>query len=147
MESHELIYQITRAVYNRLGAGADPATVEGIVSDVFRVVQPALNGAGAAAATTAAVVAAERLVISVFGLDHPGIVAAVSAVLAEFNCSIIDINQTVVRDKFAMVMIVSARNMRGDIAQLKDRFRAEGERLGVRVYAQREDLFNTMHRL
>ena len=33
------------------------------------------------------------------------------------------------------------------IAQLKDRFRAEGERLGVRVYAQREDLFNTMHRL
>ena len=32
-------------------------------------------------------------------------------------------------------------------AELKERFRAEGERLGVRVYAQREDLFNAMHRI
>ena len=32
-------------------------------------------------------------------------------------------------------------------AALKDRFRNEGDRLGVRIYAQREDLFNAMHRI
>ena len=33
------------------------------------------------------------------------------------------------------------------VTELKDRFRAAGERLGVRIYAQREDLFNAMHRV
>ena len=33
------------------------------------------------------------------------------------------------------------------ITDLKDRLRREGEKLGVRIYAQREDLFNAMHRI
>jgi len=146
MENQELIYQLTRAVYGRLGAASDPGVVEGIVTDVFRLIQPALNGSKAAAEGSV-VSASGRLIISVFGLDHPGIVAAVSSILADFNCSIIDINQTVVRDKFAMAMIVNSQNMRGDMAQLKERFRTEGDRLGVRIFVQREDLFNAMHRL
>jgi ACT domain-containing protein len=146
MENQELIYQLTRAVYNRLGAASDPAIVEGIVTDVFRLVQPALNRTGNSA-NSSVDIASGRLIISVFGLDHPGIVAAVSAILADFNCSIVDINQTVVKDKFAMAMIVNSQNMRGDMAQLKERFNSEGDRLGVRIFVQREDLFNAMHRL
>src|SRR5690349_11054456 len=114
MENQELIYQLTRAVYGRLGAASDPAVVEGIVTDVFRLVQPLLNGS-MPTPERSVVNASGRLIISVFGLDHPGIVAAVSSILADFNCSIIDINQTVVRDKFAMAMIVNAQNMRGDM--------------------------------
>ncbi|HZS44648.1 MAG TPA: ACT domain-containing protein [Blastocatellia bacterium] len=144
MDNQDLIYQLTRAVFNRLGSGSDPAVVEGIVTDVFRIVEPSLNGSKSSQPDQAS---ADRLIISVFGLDHPGIVAAVSSILAEFNCSIIDINQTVVQNKFAMAMIVNARNLRGDISQLKERFRSEGDRLGVRIFVQREDLFNTMHRL
>ena len=146
MENQELIYQLTRAVYTRLGATTDPSVVEGIVTDVFRVMQPVLNRTSVFADGVAAS-AAGRVIISVFGLDHPGIVAAVSAILAEFNCSIVDINQTVVKDKFAMAMIVNAQNLRGDIAQLKERLSSEGDRLGVRIFVQREDLFNAMHRL
>jgi predicted amino acid-binding ACT domain protein len=33
------------------------------------------------------------------------------------------------------------------VTDLKERFRTEGEKLGVHVYAQREDLFNAMHRI
>jgi len=146
MENQELIYQLTRAVYNRLGAASDPAVVEGIVTDVFRLVQPHVNRAGTSADGPVDNASA-RLIISVFGLDHPGIVAAVSAISADFNCSIVDINQTVVKDKFAMAMIVNAQTMSGDMAQLKERFNAEGDRLGVRIFVQREDLFNAMHRL
>src|SRR4029453_9788057 len=90
---------------------------------------------------------ADRLIISVFGVDHPGIVAGVSQILADASCSIIDINQTVVQGKFAMVIIADTTRARESTADLEERLRREGESLGVRIYAQREDLFNAMHRV
>jgi ACT domain-containing protein len=149
MANEELIYRITRAVYGRLGAQTDERTVEALVMDVYRAIEPALGGDGASAGEpkSRGEGRADRLVVSVFGVDHPGIVAAVSQVLAEAGCSIADINQTVVQGKFAMVIIADISQARESVAALKDRFRKEGERLGVRIYAQREDLFNTMHRI
>ncbi|HEY0080733.1 MAG TPA: ACT domain-containing protein [Pyrinomonadaceae bacterium] len=158
MANEELIYRITRAVYNRLGTGADERMVENLVTDIYRAVEPVVEtngnsgGAGVGQAGASSVRgqgegSAERLVVSVFGVDHPGIVAAVSQILAEAECSIIDINQTVVRGKFAMVIIADTSRAKETAAALKERFRHEGERLGVRIYAQREDLFNAMHRI
>src|ERR671928_877245 len=150
MANEELIYRITRAVYGRLGAGADERTVEALVMDVYRAVEPALGdggGAPARAPESRGEGRADRLVVSVFGVDHPGIVAAVAQVLAEAGCSIADINQTVVQGKFAMVIIADISRAGESVAALKDRFRKEGERLGVHIYAQREDLFNAMHRI
>ena len=158
MANEDLIYRITRAVYGRLGAGADERTVEQLVTEVYRAVEPVLgvNGStatGGGGATNArerearAEGSAERLIISVFGVDHPGIVAGVSQALAEAECSIIDINQTVVQGKFAMIIIADISRARESAAALKDRLRKAGERLGVRIYAQREDLFNAMHRI
>ena len=80
-------------------------------------------------------------------LDHPGIVAGVSQILADASCSIIDINQTVVQGKFAMVIIADTSRALESTAALKDRLRLGGQNLGVRIYAQREDLFNAMHRI
>ena len=148
MANEDLIYRITRAVYERLGAGADEQMVEQLVTDIYREV----NSSGAAVSSSASPSgategSAARLIISVFGLDHPGIVAGVSQILAEASCSIIDINQTVVQGKFAMVIIADASRARESTAELKDRLRLAGEQLGVRIYAQREDLFNAMHRV
>jgi ACT domain-containing protein len=145
MADEELIYRITRAVYGRLGAQADERTVEALVMDVYRAVEPALGGGGEKQG--AAEGRADRLIVSVFGTDHPGIVAAVSQILAEARCSIIDINQTVVQGKFAMVIVADISRAGESVAALKERFRSEGERLGVHIYAQREDLFNAMHRI
>jgi len=71
----------------------------------------------------------------------------VAQILADAGCSIVDINQTVVQGKFAMVIIADTSRSHLSAAELKDRFRGEGEKLGVRIYAQREDLFNAMHRI
>ena len=160
MANEDIIYRITRAVYGRLGAGADEQMVEQLVTDVYRAIEPVVeNGGGAQVAgggngaTNARereardAGSAERLVVSVFGVDHPGIVAGVSQVLAEADCSIIDINQTVVQGKFAMVIIADMSRAKESATALKERFRSAGERLGVRIYAQREDLFNAMHRI
>lgn len=146
MANEDLIYRITRTVYDRLGSAVDESTVEQLVTDIYNQVR-----------TTAPVTSADRvgasegssdrLVISVFGLDNPGIVAGVSQILAEADCSIIDINQTVVQGKFAMVIIADASRARESTAELKERLRNEGQQLGVRIYAQREDLFNAMHRI
>ncbi|MDT7687299.1 MAG: hypothetical protein QOE46_58 [Acidobacteriota bacterium] len=153
MANEELIYRITRAVYGRLGTQADERTVEALVMDVYRAVEPVVgpegNGAGGreASSSSGGEGRADRLIISVFGVDHPGIVAAVSQILAEARCSIIDINQTVVQGKFAMVIVAEISRAEESVTALKDRFRGEGERLGVHIYAQREDLFNAMHRI
>lgn len=171
MANEELIYRITRAVYERLGANADEQTVSNLVTDIYRAVEPEVkaknaNGAretadtarttsrdsdaryaGAGDVPPADEASSARLVVSVFGVDRPGIVASVSQVLADAKCSIVDINQTVVRGKFAMVMIADMRAAQESAAELKARFRAEGERIGIRIYAQREDLFNAMHRI
>ncbi len=150
MTDEELIYRITRAVYERLGAATSETTVENLVADIYRVVEPRAANAGTengAAPSNADAGSSGRLVVSVFGVDRPGIVAAVTQILAEAECSIIDINQTVVQGKFAMVLIADTARARETAAALKDRFRSEGERLGVRIYAQREDLFNAMHRI
>src|SRR5688500_1765552 len=103
MSNEDLIYRITRAVYERLGASADEQMVEQVVTDIYREVNS--SNAAAASAGSAAEGSSARMIISVFGLDHPGIVAGVSQILAEASCSIIDINQTVVQGKFAMVII------------------------------------------
>lgn len=151
MANEELIYRITRAVYDRLGSAVDDTTVEQLVTDIYKQVETASTTRRAADNGAARMDSTEgssaRMVISVFGLDHPGIVAGVSQILAEASCSIIDINQTVVQGKFAMVIIADTTRARESTAELKDRLRSEGEKLGVRIYAQREDLFNAMHRI
>jgi ACT domain-containing protein len=158
MSNEELIYRITRAVYGRLGMGADEQTVEHLVTEIYREVEPYLpaNGKPSQRSQVQNQPSAnddrvdgspDRMVISVFGVDHPGIVAGVAKILADAGCSIVDINQTVVQKKFAMVIIADTSRARESAAELKERLAREGEKLGVRIYAQREDLFNAMHRI
>ena len=147
MANEDLIYRITRAVYDRLGNTVNDTTVEQLVTDIYKQVETRTSVGDGAARLDSTEGSAARMVISVFGLDHPGIVAGVSQILADASCSIIDINQTVVQGKFAMVIIVDTTRARESTAELKDRLRSEGEKLGVRIYAQREDLFNAMHRI
>ena len=155
MANEELIYRITRAIYERLGPAADENAVEQLVTDIYQTVEPSLTKNGAATVhpipstprETGAEGSADRLIVSVFGLDHPGIVAGVAQILAGAGCSIVDINQTVVQGKFAMVIIANTARSQLSVTEVKDRLRSEGETLGVHIYAQREDLFNAMHRI
>ena len=148
MANEELIYRITRAVYDRLGSAVDETTMEQLVTDIYNQVRTTGSSTRTEAAPArAGEGSSDRMVISVFGLDHPGIVAGVSEILGNASCSIIDINQTVVQGKFAMVIITDTSRARESTAELKERLRSAGQNLGVHIYAQREDLFNAMHRI
>ena len=159
MANEDLIYRLTKAVYSRLGGSADEQAVEQLVTELYREVEPFLGSNGGQylssqpqptnSRTSPQVQegSSGRMVISVFGVDHPGIVAGVAQILAAADCSIVDINQTVVRGKFAMVIIADTSRARESATELKERLRREGDALGVKIYAQREDLFNAMHRI
>ena len=89
-----------------------------------------------------------RAVITVAGYDRVGIIAGVTAKLAELNANILDITQTtLLSDYFTMVMLIDADNASVPFADLADAMSALGEQMGLSIRAQREDTFNAMHRI
>ena len=89
----------------------------------------------------------KRIIITVVGYDKVGITAKITAVLAESNVNILDINQTLLQDIFTMVMLcdIAAANVGFDVLQQK--LDAVGEELGMKILAQKEDIFTYMHRI
>ncbi|MBR5542493.1 MAG: ACT domain-containing protein [Oscillospiraceae bacterium] len=88
-----------------------------------------------------------RAVITVIGKDTTGIIAAVSNVLKERDINILDINQSVMSDMFVMVMLVDISRGNVDFASLSDELVALGDKMGLKILAMHEDIFNTMHRI
>lgn len=88
-----------------------------------------------------------RIIVSVIGRDRVGIIAAVSAVLAEASANILDISQSVMEEFFVMIMMVDIGQARVSFAELKERLRQKGEEMGLKIEAQHEDVFNYMHRI
>lgn len=87
----------------------------------------------------------ERAVITVTGVDHPGIVAAVTTELAKLNVNIEDISQTILQDFFTMIMLVDVRGVkRNEIQKALDRV---ADKQKVKIIMQHEDLFRYMHRV
>lgn len=88
-----------------------------------------------------------RCVISVLGKDRSGIVAAISAVLAEKGANIDDISQTILDEIFSMTMLVSLNTEVADFNTVQEALAAVGEELGVQVIIQREDVFQFMYKI
>ncbi|WP_028263992.1 ACT domain-containing protein [Atopobium fossor] len=89
----------------------------------------------------------EHAIISVLGGDRPGIVAAVSTVLAEHKVNILDISQTILQGTFTMTMLVDLESADSDFACIQDALTKLESSLGVQISMQREDVFKFMYRL
>lgn len=89
----------------------------------------------------------KKAIISVLGKDRVGIISSVSAVLSENNVNILDISQTILQGMFTMMMLVDVENSKVKFDDLSDVLSAEGERLGVEIRIQLEDIFQAMHRI
>ena len=88
-----------------------------------------------------------RAIITVVGKDKKGIIAGVSTELCANDINILDINQTIMSDFFTMIMLVDLSGMRLSIDQIKARLDALSQQLDVSIKLQREDIFNSMHRI
>lgn len=88
-----------------------------------------------------------KAVVTVVGKDKTGIIARVSGFLYENNINILDISQTIMRDIFTMITLVDTTESKLELAQLQAGLENVGRELGVSISIQREDLFNSMHRI
>lgn len=86
-------------------------------------------------------------IITVVGKDKVGIMAGVCVALQKINVNILDISQTVMQSMFTMNMLVDIKEANVDYAQIVDALDKEGERLGVSIRIQREEIFEAMHRI
>jgi ACT domain-containing protein len=88
-----------------------------------------------------------RAILSVLGEDRVGIVAAISAVLAETGTNIEDIRQTIISGIFSMTMLVTIDEDAHPFEEVQARLAEVAERLGMQITLQREDVFRFMHRV
>lgn len=89
----------------------------------------------------------KKTIITVVGKDTVGIIAGVCSYLAENNVNILDISQTIVQEYFNMMMIVDCNKASKPIYELSDDIDKLGEKIGVSIKMQHEDIFNSMHRI
>lgn len=86
-----------------------------------------------------------RAVVTVVGKDKTGIISKVSTFLAERQVNILDISQTILEEYFAMIMLVDLSGATQKLADLAEDCKVMGEKIGMSVHVQHEDIFNAMH--
>ena len=88
-----------------------------------------------------------KAVITVTGQDTKGIIAKVSAKCAEFGANIVDISQSVLREYFAMMMLVEIDELTISFGSFVDEMKKLGQENGLLIQSMHEDIFNSMHKI
>ena len=91
--------------------------------------------------------AKSKSIITVVGKDTVGIIAKVCTYLAENQINILDISQTIVQGFFNMMMIVDPSSCPKSFGDMADEMKAVGEEIGVVIKCQKEEIFDSMHRI
>lgn len=89
----------------------------------------------------------KKTIITVVGKDTVGIIAKVCTYLADNGINILNISQTIVEEYFNMMMIADFNNSSKSFDQISDELKAIGNEIGVIVKCQREEIFDSMHRI
>ena len=89
----------------------------------------------------------KKTIITVVGKVTVGIIAKVCTYLAENQINILDISQTIVNDYFNMMMIADMNKAQKSVSEVSDDLDKLGEEIGVIIKCQREEIFDSMHRI
>ena len=88
-----------------------------------------------------------KVIITVVGKDTVGIIARVCTYLAENKINILDISQTIVSGYFNMMMITDMENATVKFTKVVEDLDILGDEIGVKIKTQKEEIFESMHRL
>ena len=89
----------------------------------------------------------KKTIITVVGKDGVGIIAKICTYLANNHINIEDISQTIVQGYFNMMMITDMNEASKPFADIAGELEQIGEEIGVVVKCQREEIFDSMHRI
>ena len=88
-----------------------------------------------------------KVIITVVGKDTVGIIAGVCTYLTNNKINILDISQTIVSGYFNMMMITDMEKSTVNFTKVSEDLDSLGDSIGVKIKAQKEEIFESMHRL
>lgn len=160
-QSPSLIRQVTRQVVARMG-DASPELLEAVIAEVVG----ALGGAGATVAPSGDLVEVgpgidfcamcieqersrtrTRAVLTTTGKNTKGVVARITARIADLGGDILDISQTLVGDYFTMIIVVDTASLDVPFASFKEAVEAEVKQMGLECMMMHEDVVSSLHRV
>ena len=86
-------------------------------------------------------------IITVVGSDKVGIIAKITAFLAEHSINVADISQTILSGNFVMMMRVNLDSSNISIDQLRTEMTKCGNEMDVEINIMSEKVFSSMHRV
>ena len=86
-------------------------------------------------------------IITVVGQDSKGIIAKVSARCAEAGANIVEISQSILKEYFAMIMVVEITDLNMPFTAFVDYLKKLGDESALDIRTMHEDIFNSMHRI
>ena len=86
-----------------------------------------------------------KIIITVSGTDKVGIIAKVSAVLAEHKVNIEDVKQTLMQGHFVMFMLCDIEKTDVNFKDLKNILIETGDELELEIWVQKKGIFEKMH--
>ena len=89
----------------------------------------------------------DKIIVTVQGVDKIGIVAAVTAKMAELDVNIEDIKQTLMQGHFVMFMLCNIEKSNRSFKEIKDGMISLGEELGMEIWVQKKEIFDNMHKI
>ena len=134
------IRRITMQVINELGSKASPDLVK-------EVVEKKLQEIDSFPRTIEADKSTGKVILTSFGMNHPGIISGVTKVLSDANCDISDLSQKMMGEFYTMIIILDISNSPKNLSELQSDLNEVAEKLKIKIYLQHEDLFRYMHRV
>lgn len=134
-------------IASALGPEATPERVERVARAVLDARTPAAPRptTGPARSVEGPPSGATRVVVTSYGHDRPGVLAAITAELSAAGANILDVSQKVLQGYFTVVLVADLDDGT-DLGAVRDALTTRGEALGARVLLQHEELFQAMHR-
>lgn len=87
-----------------------------------------------------------KAIMTVTGIDHTGIIAAVASALAERDVNILNVSQTLMDEWFTMIMQLELDEA-VSIPALQSHMRSVAEEQKLQIRIQSETIFHEMHKL
>ncbi|MDO4631915.1 MAG: ACT domain-containing protein [Corynebacterium sp.] len=84
-------------------------------------------------------------IMTVTGVDHIGIIAAVSTACADLDVNIHNVSQTLMDDYFTMILHVAFDETKVDIATIQEKMTQVGEQEKLIIRIQSQAIFDAMN--
>ena len=89
----------------------------------------------------------KQIIVTVSGVDNVGIVAKVTAKLAELTVNIEDIKQTLMQGHFVMFMLCDISKSEFSFKEIKESLTKCVEDMGMEIWVQNKEIVDNMHKI